>query len=189
MAHHEYVQRRCSVSTLWRDPDRHIRDECRCLVRRPQIPRLRPRSATVTHGSGKDVRVDSAVTTSTSSQRGTAAVVVEADAAAAYAVISDVMGYGRFSPENRSAKWLGADSGPAQGAKFRSWNRRGIFRWFTYCVVETADGREFSFRVVFPPPMPKTRWTYRLRPVDDRHTRIEESWELPAPLGPARRTM
>ena len=116
-------------------------------------------------------------------------MVAETDVATAYAVVSDVAGYGRFSPENRSAKWLGAASGPAPGARFRSWNRRGIVRWFTHCVVEAADGREFSFRVVFPPPMPKTRWTFRVAPIDAGHTRIEESWELSAPLGRARRAM
>jgi hypothetical protein len=47
----------------------------------------------------------------------------------------------------------------------------------------------FAFRVTFPPPVPATRWTYRLEAVDDQHTRIEESWELPKPLGSVRRAM
>jgi len=107
-----------------------------------------------------------------------------------YALVSDVTGYGRFSPENRTAKWLRGASGPAVGAKFRSWNSSGAFRWFTHCTVETVDeDHEFAFRVSFPPPMAATRWTYRLQALDQDHTRLEESWELPKPLGPARRAM
>lgn len=130
------------------------------------------------------------VATWTSPARGTTEVVVGADAATVYALVSDVTGYGRFSPENRTARWLRGASGPVVGAKFRSWNQRGVFRWFTDCTVEEADeDRVFAFRVSFPPPMAATRWTYRLQAIDDAHTRVEESWELPKPLGPARRAM
>lgn len=130
------------------------------------------------------------VVTSTSPLRGTAEVAIDADAATVYALVSDVTAYGRFSPENRTARWLGGASGPVVGAEFRSWNRRGLFRWFTHCTVETVDhGREFAFRVTFPPPMPATRWTYRLDAIDDHRTRLQESWELAKPLGPARRAM
>ncbi|CAN5838924.1 SRPBCC family protein [soil metagenome] len=130
------------------------------------------------------------MSTSTSPLRGTATVSIGADAATVYALVSDVTGYGRFSPENRTARWRNGASGPVVGAKFRSWNRRGVFRWFTHCTVETVDhGRVFAFRVTFPPPMPATRWTYRLNPIDDQHTLLEETWELAKPLGPARRAM
>ncbi|CAN5839017.1 hypothetical protein BH23ACT8_BH23ACT8_12880 [soil metagenome] len=112
--------------------------------------------------------VDQPVSTSTSPLRGTATVSIGADAATVYALVSDVTGYGRFSPENRTARWRNGASGPVVGAKFRSWNRRGAFRWFTHCTIETVDhGRVFAFRVTFPPPMPATRWTYRLNPIDD----------------------
>ncbi len=122
--------------------------------------------------------------------RGTAVLFIDADAATVYALVSDVTGYWRFSPENRTAKWLGGACGPVVGAKFRSWNRRGAIRWFTHCTVETADhGRVFAFRVTFPPPMPATRWTYQVDAIDDHHTRLEEAWELPQPLGLARRAM
>ena len=127
--------------------------------------------------------------TSTSPARGSAEVVIDRDVASIYAIVSDVTGYGRFSPESRTARWLGSASAPVSGARFRSWNRRGLMRWFTNCVVETATGTEFAFRVTFPPPMPATRWRYVLTPLDESHTRVTESWELPKALGPARRTM
>ncbi|HZI98481.1 MAG TPA: SRPBCC family protein [Actinomycetales bacterium] len=130
-----------------------------------------------------------AVATTTSATGGSATVVIDADASVVYELVSDVTGYGRFSPENRSARWLGGASGPEVGARFRSWNRRGPLRWFTHCRVATAEpGRTFAFTVVFPPPMPATRWTYRLD-TEGARTRLEESWELPKPLGPARRAM
>jgi len=104
-------------------------------------------------------------------------VTVDADAATVYALVSDVSGYGRFSPENRTARWLGDARGPEVGAKFRSWNRRGAFWWFTHCTIEAVDDcRAFAFRVTFPPPMAATQWTYRLEAIDDHHTRVEESW-------------
>jgi hypothetical protein len=37
--------------------------------------------------------------------------------------------------------------------------------------------------------MPATRRTYRVDAIDDHHTRLEESWELPQPLGLARRAL
>jgi hypothetical protein len=125
----------------------------------------------------------------TSATRGSAAVVIDADALSVFELVSDVTGYGRFSPENRSATWLGGAPGPVIGARFRSWNRRGWFRWFTHCRVETVDpGHVFAFRVAFPPPLTHTLWTYRLDPADGG-TRLEEIWELPQPLGLARRAM
>lgn len=130
------------------------------------------------------------VSTTTSALGGRAALTINVDALTVYEVVSDVTGYGRFSPENRSASWLGAASEPAIGARFRSWNQRGAFRWFSHCTIEAAEpGRAFAFRVTFPPPMPSTRWTYRLVQIDDQHTRVEESWQLPGPLGPGRRAM
>ncbi len=107
-----------------------------------------------------------------------------------YKLVSDVTGYGRFSPENRSAAWRRNSPGPVVGARFSSWNRRGWFWWRTSCVVEAAEpGKEFGFRVVFPPPMHATRWRYRIEPVGDHESRVTESWQLPRPLGIGRRTM
>lgn len=118
----------------------------------------------------------SPVATSTTPVRGTAEVVVGADAATVYALVSDVTRYGRFSPENRTARWLRGASGPVVGAKFRSWNQRGVFRWFTDCTVEEVDqDRVFAFRVSFPPPLAATRWTYRLK----RSTMTKPGWRSP----------
>jgi hypothetical protein len=121
---------------------------------------------------------------------GSAQVTIAADPATVYKLVSDVTGYGRFSPENRSAAWRRNSPGPVVGARFSSWNRRGWFWWRTSCVVEAAEpGKEFGFRVVFPPPMPATRWRYRIEPVGDHESRVTESWQLPRPLGIGRRTM
>lgn len=134
--------------------------------------------------------MDRSVATSTSPLRGTAAVAIDADAATVYALVSDVTGYGRFSPENRGATWIGGSSGPVVGAGFRSWNRHGVWAWFTHgTVAAREEDRVFAFDVTFPRFMTGTRWTYRLEPMDDDRIWLEESWELPRPLGPARRMM
>lgn len=126
---------------------------------------------------------------SSTSSGGAVETIVGADPALVYEVVSDVTRYGRYSPENRSATWLHGVSRATRGATFRSWNKRRGFVWFTHCRIEVADpDGEFTFRVIFPPPMPQTRWSYRLFPVENG-TRVRESWELPQPLGPLRKLM
>ncbi len=92
-----------------------------------------------------------------------------------YALVSDLPGMGRLSPENTGGRWLGGATGPAPGVRFRGRNRNGWRRWSTTCRVEQAEpGRTFSFRVTSF-GIPVARWTYDLEPVDGGVS-LTESW-------------
>ena len=92
-----------------------------------------------------------------------------------YALVSDVVRMGEWSPENVGGRWIGGASGPAVGARFRGQNRRGWRRWSTTCTVVVADpGRAFAFDVAFA-RIPASRWTYELRPEGDA-TVVTERW-------------
>src|SRR3954465_5043652 len=75
---------------------------------------------------------------------------MSAPPAAIWAVVTDVTGIGRFSPETFEAEWLEGATGPAVGAKFRGHvkrNGRGPMYW-TQCTVTKAEpGKGFEFVV------------------------------------------
>ncbi|WP_164909129.1 SRPBCC family protein [Mycobacteroides franklinii] len=76
-------------------------------------------------------------------------------------LVTDVTRMGRFSPENRSGRWLGKS---AVGAFFLGFNRIGPVVWATLCRVTALDpGRSFEFKVY----LVGTRWGYRLEPAGD----------------------
>jgi hypothetical protein len=76
-----------------------------------------------------------------------------------YGLISDVENMGRWSPECRRCEWIDGASGPAVGARFKGWNKRGLMRWTTVSTVVTADApREFAWEV----DQSRMRWGYRL---------------------------
>jgi uncharacterized protein YndB with AHSA1/START domain len=104
---------------------------------------------------------------------------IAADPATVYALISDVTRIGEWSPEARSARWLGGVTGPACGARFRGVNRWGLVRWARRCEVEEAEpGKRFVFRTLPGPLVPdSTRWTYELLDVPGG-TRVTESYEI-----------
>jgi hypothetical protein len=88
-----------------------------------------------------------------------------------YDIVSDVTQMGRLSPECTGGRWLGGAKGPAVGARFIGWNKRGWFRWFTTNKVVAADpGREFAFET----QQSGTRWSYRMEP-DGEGTLVTES--------------
>lgn len=82
-------------------------------------------------------------------------VTVHVDAApdVVYALVSDPERIGEWSPECRSAHWLG--DGRGVGARFRGDNRSGIAFWSRTCEVVTAEPDvAFEWRTV-----PGTLWT------------------------------
>lgn len=95
---------------------------------------------------------------------------IDAPADRLYALVSDPAGLGRLSPECTGGKWLGGATGPAVGARFRGYNKRGIVRWFTTCRVVAAEpGRHFAFEVRDN----GIRWGYRFEP-DGEGTLVTE---------------
>ncbi len=91
-----------------------------------------------------------------------------------YDLVADISQMGRWSPETYRAEWRRGASGPATGAQFRGWNKRGLLRWFTDCQVEQADlGRAFAFRVKGT----GARWGYRLE-TSNGGTRLTETRDL-----------
>lgn len=73
-------------------------------------------------------------------------VTVDAPSERLWALISDLPGMGRFSPENTGGSWADGADGPAVGARFRGTNRAGWRRWGTQVVVvRCLPGLEFAF--------------------------------------------
>jgi uncharacterized protein YndB with AHSA1/START domain len=78
-----------------------------------------------------------------------------------WALVTDVTQMGRWSPECHRCEWLDGASGPAVGARFKGWNRRGLMRWSTVSTVVTADEpSHFAWEV----DTSKMRWGYRFEP-------------------------
>ena len=114
--------------------------------------------------------------------RGEATVQVQAPPEKVYELVSDVTRMGEWSPECVRSEWVEGATGPAVGAKFKGWNKRGIMRWSTVSEVVAADaGKEFAFRR--PGPL-ETIWRYRMQPIGGG-TELNESFELVRPMGAA----
>lgn len=113
---------------------------------------------------------------------GEASITVAVTPDRAWTLLTDVTRMGEWSPENERGEWLDGATGPAVGARFKGYNRRGRAKWSTTCeVTEAAPPRSFAF-VTGSPAKPATWWRYRFEPVDGG-TCITESFELTKPLG------
>lgn len=100
--------------------------------------------------------------------------LVPAPAARVWALVSDLPGMGRFSPENTGGRWV-RGGGPVVGAVFRGRNANGRRRWATRCVVTQAEpGRAFAFDVAYL-RLPVATWRYVLEPQAEG-CRVTESW-------------
>jgi uncharacterized protein YndB with AHSA1/START domain len=108
--------------------------------------------------------------------RGEASVRIEAPPEKVYEAVTDVTRMGEWSPETRSAEWVGGATGPEVGARFKGRNANKLARWSTTPRVVTADpGREFAFVTTWL-GKDNTRWSYELEP-DGSGTRVTESFE------------
>lgn len=105
--------------------------------------------------------------------------VIAADPGTVYRLVSDVTRIGEWSPEARSARWIGGADGPAAGAEFRGVSRWGLVIWARRCVVEEAEpGKRFVFRTLPEPGLSdSTRWSYEFQDVPGG-TRVTESYEI-----------
>ncbi len=98
-----------------------------------------------------------------------------------YELVADITQMGRLSPECTGGRWVGSPPGPAVGARFLGFNRRGPFRWFTVNRVVAADpGRALAFETRGS----ATRWSYRFEPEGDGTLVTESRGPAgPRPLG------
>jgi hypothetical protein len=110
--------------------------------------------------------------------RGEARLHVDASPDQLYRMVSDVTRMGEWSPETVGCRWIDGASGPAVGARFKGFNRRGFVRWSTTPEVVVAEsGREFAF-VTKRRGFPSTRWTYTFTPAPTGGTDLAETFEL-----------
>ena len=101
-------------------------------------------------------------------------VVVDADPATIYGLVSDVTRTGEWSPICREC-WWDEGAGPEVGAWFTGRNETPDRTWETRSQVVVAEtGREFAWQVggTF------VRWGYDLAPTGDGGTDLTESWEF-----------
>lgn len=113
---------------------------------------------------------------------GEGSITVQAAAPAVWALVADITRMGEWSPENERGEWIDGATGPAVGARFKGYNRRGKSKWSTTCeVTEAEPGRSFVF-VTGGRAKPGTWWRYRFEPVAGG-TLVTESFEITKPLG------
>jgi uncharacterized protein YndB with AHSA1/START domain len=90
-----------------------------------------------------------------------ASVTIAAPPERVWELVSDVTKMGEYSPSNTGAKWVGGAKGPAVGAKFIGFNKRGLARWITRCeVTECERPSRFAFKVAEN----KLQWGFRVEP-------------------------
>ncbi len=100
---------------------------------------------------------------------------VNAPAEKVWALVSDLPGMGRLSPENTGGKWVGGATGPVVGARFKGTNKNGVRRWSTSVQVTRADpGRSFAFAVTYL-GIPVANWAYDIAETEGGCT-VTESW-------------
>lgn len=82
-----------------------------------------------------------------------------------YNIITDVTRIGELSPECRNAEWVGKNTGPVVGARFKGQNELGDSKWTTKpTVTEAEPGEVFEFKV--PMGFGPT-WRYEFHPVPE----------------------
>lgn len=110
---------------------------------------------------------------------GTVSVHIDAPAERVYELVSDVTRMGEWSPETRRCEWVEGE-GPAVGARFNGYNRRGRARWSNTLEVIAADrGVEFAFRRAVL-HCGVCDWRYRMES-DVTGTTLTESYEVATP--------
>lgn len=105
-----------------------------------------------------------------------AEIVVDADPAAVYALVTDLRTLTDLAEETVRMRWTRGSSA-APGARFRGTNRNGWRRWSTTCTVTDAEpGRRFAFDVrTFG--IPVARWQYDLEPAGGGCRVTESTWD------------
>ena len=103
-------------------------------------------------------------------------IIIRASPAVVYQLVSDVPRMDRWAFECERNTWLGPDTGPRVGARFRGDNRRGWHRWSTTATVVAAQpGHLFAFRVTSF-GMPVAVWAYDIHSTPDGTEVTECMW-------------
>jgi len=112
-------------------------------------------------------------------QQGRASIDIAAPPEVVFDLIADVTRMGEWSPECYRCEWLDGANAPAEGVRFRGYNRRGRFRWERTAEIDTAErGREFSFTTVNDRTgRHETRWQYTMEP-SSAGTVLTESFQF-----------
>ena len=102
--------------------------------------------------------------------------VVNAPVDRVWAVVGDPTRIGEISPECYRTKWLGRSSGPAPGAQFLGFNKKGLLRWPTRGTIAAYEPeREISWDVDLL-GQSVARWSFRLVP-EGGGTRVVQTWQ------------
>jgi uncharacterized protein YndB with AHSA1/START domain len=129
-------------------------------------------------------------------KRGTARIEIAATPEQVYRLISDITRMGEWSPECYRCTWLSGTGVAVPGARFRGYNKLGLYRWQTTAVITAAEGgRLFAFTTIHDKTgREETAWRYDLLP-SPGGTLLTESFqfvwcpvinrltELPVPRG------
>jgi hypothetical protein len=105
-----------------------------------------------------------------------AEVLIDADADAVYAMITDLPTLAAVAEETAAMTWRNGESA-RPGAVFKGSNQNGWHRWSTTCTVTDADpGRVFGFDVNYL-GIPIAHWRYAIMP-DGGGCRVTEgTWD------------
>lgn len=107
---------------------------------------------------------------------GSASIHIDAPPEKVYAFVSDVTNMGKLSPVCYRTEWLEGSSGPAEGARFKGWNKQGAMRWSRECQITKAEpSKAFGFST-FIKDRESTRWLYTFEP-DSSGTKVTEAYE------------
>jgi hypothetical protein len=109
--------------------------------------------------------------------RGAARIDIEASPELVWSLVADVPRMGEWSPECRRCDWAEGFTDPIVGARFRGYNRFGLWRWHRDVLVTAAEpGIEFAFVTLGTGNAEQTRWQYRFVPMEGG-TEVRESFE------------
>ena len=101
---------------------------------------------------------------------------VDAPAARVWEVVGDPARIGEISPECERVRWLDGASGPAPGARFVGYNRKGLLRWTTTSTVADVEhGHRISWDVAVL-GQDVARWGFRLE-ASGTGTKVTQTWQ------------
>ncbi len=94
---------------------------------------------------------------------------------AVFAVVTDLPGMSRLSPENTGGEWINGATGPKVGAKLKGTNARDKDSWFTIATVSDYEpSRKFAFNIQFK-IFNIARWEFDIEPTP-QGCRVTEKW-------------
>lgn len=100
-----------------------------------------------------------------------ASVTIAAAPEQVWATVTDITNMGKWSPSNTGGKWTKGASGPAAGAHFAAWNKKGVARWVTHCeVIECEEPSKFAFQVTEN----HMQWGWKIAATEDGGTELTQ---------------